>query len=298
MITATPHYVGCRNIVNLIQFSQDDGGRLPLLGAVLLSAPLSLADFVAALTFVVKRSMVRRMIIVQPIMTYSCSSSHRDPMTSMLAWSAPPLMKIRANYAADWSGRRLWAKRTCFLSRSSPCFMRFYPPSCAVHVSYAHRDAACTHVTTCYFNCSFYDQHHQYHAVALSRLLFRSWRQVPWIHRCRFHPYEGLATGSRTRGKQGTKTPSWATYSRAGLTGRRGRPGRLLPALVRRLHLSCAGYFPAGGNHVSPWQETGSGRSGAKKADRASEPVILGRAGGAAGRRQRGTEWVGRLAGA
>lgn len=40
------------------QFSADDGSRVPLLAAVYLSAPLSLADLLAAITFVVKRSKV------------------------------------------------------------------------------------------------------------------------------------------------------------------------------------------------------------------------------------------------
>lgn len=42
----------------VVQFSADEGGRLPLLGAVYLSAPLSLADLIAGITFIVKRSEV------------------------------------------------------------------------------------------------------------------------------------------------------------------------------------------------------------------------------------------------
>ncbi|CAM9480462.1 unnamed protein product, partial [Ectocarpus sp. 12 AP-2014] len=42
-------------------FSADEGGRLPLLGAVYLSAPLSLADLIAGITFIVKRSEVLRL---------------------------------------------------------------------------------------------------------------------------------------------------------------------------------------------------------------------------------------------
>ena len=40
------------------QFSTDEGGRLPLLAAVYLSAPLSLADLVGAITFAAERSKV------------------------------------------------------------------------------------------------------------------------------------------------------------------------------------------------------------------------------------------------
>ncbi|CAM9524327.1 unnamed protein product [Ectocarpus fasciculatus] len=42
-------------------FSADEGGRLPLLGAVYLSAPLSLADLIAGITFAAKRSEVLRL---------------------------------------------------------------------------------------------------------------------------------------------------------------------------------------------------------------------------------------------
>ncbi|CAM9716864.1 unnamed protein product, partial [Scytosiphon promiscuus] len=41
-------------------FSEDDGGRLPRLGAVYLCAPLSVADLMGAITFTIKRAEVRR----------------------------------------------------------------------------------------------------------------------------------------------------------------------------------------------------------------------------------------------
>eukprot|EP00903_Cladosiphon_okamuranus_P013291 g12390.t1 len=44
-----------------ISFSADEGGRLPLLASVYLAAPLSLADLVGAITFMVKRSQVLRL---------------------------------------------------------------------------------------------------------------------------------------------------------------------------------------------------------------------------------------------
>eukprot|EP00752_Nemacystus_decipiens_P014713 g13103.t1 len=44
-----------------ISFSADEGGRLPLVASVYLSAPLSLADLVGAVTFMAKRSEVLRL---------------------------------------------------------------------------------------------------------------------------------------------------------------------------------------------------------------------------------------------
>lgn len=45
-------------IVPTSQFTADEGGRLPLLASVYLSAPLSVADLVGAITFMVKRAEV------------------------------------------------------------------------------------------------------------------------------------------------------------------------------------------------------------------------------------------------
>lgn len=57
-LTLFSHGVSSLFIVFRFQFSADDGSRVPLLAAVYLSAPLSLADLLAAITFVVKRSKV------------------------------------------------------------------------------------------------------------------------------------------------------------------------------------------------------------------------------------------------